>query len=123
MSLQTAITSAVTAAKFAIADLAIPITLRKRTAALYTPGTAVSYTNNDAETKGVITTYSSREIDGDRITVQDLKVVLFNPSSAIPEPNDLIIAANQIYRIVRVQPIYAGSEIVFSVLQVRPSSA
>lgn len=123
MSLQASVLQAVKSAKAALADLAIPMTLRKRTQASYTPGAAITYANSDSSVKGVITTYNSREIDGDRIQVHDLKVIVFNELSVVPEPNDLLIITDQQYRVVRFQPTKVGSETALSTVQVRPTGA
>jgi hypothetical protein len=123
MGLQATVIQAIQTARVALGDLTILIILTKRVQNAYTPGTSVTYTTTDYEFSGVVTNYNSREIDGERITAQDLKVILFNELSAVPEPNDLITFSNQSYRVVTFQPIYAGSEKVLSVIQVRPSSA
>lgn len=122
MGLKALSISAVTKIKEALGDLAIDLTLRKRTKATYVPGSAQTYTNSDTAVKGVITKYRYDEIDGTMIQAQDVLIVLFpGANGAIPQPNDLVLNGSAEYRIMSNNPMYAGSEIAFSLVQGRPN--
>jgi hypothetical protein len=112
---------AVDKAKLALQDLAIDLTLRKRTKTAYVPGSPISYTNADVTAKGVITKYRFEEIDGTMIQAQDVLIFLFPPdNSAIPQPNDTVLNGSTEYRVVKNEPLYVGSVIALNMIQGRP---
>lgn len=121
--LQSQVKSAIKRAKLAIDDLAYDSFLVKRTASTYVPGQSISYTGVKTTVKVVIWNYDHREVDLQNIQVNDAKLIIFNESqSDIPEPNDTIVVRNIVYRVIKNQPIYAGSEIVLCIVQARPLS-
>lgn len=121
--LQSQVKSAIKRAKLAIDDLAYDSFLVKRTASTYVPGQSISYTEVKTTVKVVIWNYDHREVDLQNIQVNDAKLIIFNESqSDIPEPNDTIVVRNIVYRVIKNQPIYAGSEIVLCIVQARPLS-
>src|SRR5688572_30715901 len=121
MGLMALTLSAVTKLKTALGDLAVDMTLRTRVQNAYVPGQSVSYTNTDVPVKGVITRFRDDEVDGTMIQKQDLLVILFPPATAaIPKPNDVLINGASDYRVVNNNPMYAGSEIAFNLVHVRP---
>jgi len=123
MALAGQIARAVKQAERALDDLAIDVTLVKREKVTYVPGQSQEHVEVQHITKGVIGKYTSKEIDGSMILAEDMQLLLFPPSSkAIPETNDLVKRNSPVsaYRVIHNQPIYAGSEIVFHVAQVRP---
>lgn len=121
--LQSQVKSAIKRAKLAIDDLAYDSFLVKRTASTYVPGQSISYTEVKTAVKVVIWNYDHREVDLQNIQVNDAKLIIFNESqSDIPEPNDTIVVRNIVYRVIKNQPIYAGSEIILCIVQARPLS-
>jgi hypothetical protein len=113
--------SAVNQLKAALGDLAIDMTLRTRVQNAYVPGASITYTPTDVTVKGVITKFRASEVDGTLIQQTDLLVIVFPPvGGAIPKPNDVLINGANEYRIIANNPMYAGSEIAFNLLQVRP---
>jgi predicted metalloprotease len=121
MGLKAITQQAVTQMSAALGDLAIPLTLKKRVAKAYVPGSKQDYTERDITVKGVITRYRQEEIDGVNIQGIDLLVVLFPPTTReFPEANDLVVNGQFKYRVVANSPMYAGSEIAFNLVQVRP---
>lgn len=121
MGLQAITQASVKRVASALGDLAIPLTLRKRVKAAYVPGSPQAYVNTDLVVKGVITRFRQHEVDGTQIQSTDLLVVVFPPlTKEIPEPNDVLVNGLKEYRIIANSPMYAGSEIAFNMLQVRP---
>lgn len=121
MGLQAVVQGGVQQLSKALGDLAIPLTLVKRTAAAYTPGSPQTYTEKNISVKGVITKYRQEEVDGVQIQGIDLLVVIFPPSTKeIPEANDVVLNGSSQYRVIANSPMYAGSEIAFNLVHVRP---
>lgn len=113
--------NAVKAMKVAIGDLAIDVTLKKRTQGDYVPGQSVSYAETSVKSKGVITKYRRSEIDGVMVQARDVIIIMFPPDSkVIPETNDIVSDGTNDFRVIRNDPMFLGSEIAFNVLQVRP---
>ena len=120
-SLQQAVLSGVAKLRDALGDLAIPLTLRRRTKNTHVPGTTLGYTDVDSPAKGVITKFRHDEVDGTMVQAKDLLMVLFPPASgAIPQPNDIVVNGSLTYRVMNNNPMYAGSEIAFNLVHVRP---
>ena len=112
--------NAITSLETSLDDLAYSAEFIKRIKDPYTPGQSITYTETSYTLKVVIIGYDQSEIDGDRIQAQDAKIIVFNSSSVIPEPNDTITVNAIQYRVIRNQPLYAGSEIILSIVQARP---
>jgi hypothetical protein len=121
VSLKNITLKAVEQLKVALGDLAIDLIVRKREADEYVPGTPQGYTTTDHNCKGVITKYRYDEIDGTLIQAQDVLIILFPISSAIPKQNDIVVNGTQLYRVMNNNPMYAGSEIAFNLVQGRPA--
>lgn len=121
MGLKALTHAAVAKAAVALGDMAISLTLRKRTKADYVPGSPQAYVTTDTTVKGVITRYRQEEVDGTQIQGIDLLIVIFPPSnSAIPEANDIVIHGDKQYKVVGNTPVYVGSEIAVNLVQARP---
>lgn len=121
MGLQAQVISAVSKVKSALGDLAVDMTLRTRVQNTYVPGSSISYTDSDVAVKGVITKFRDDEVDGTMIEKKDVLLIMFPPTNkAIPKPNDVVIHGINSYRVVSNNPMYAGSEIAFNLVQLRP---
>lgn len=120
--LKDAISSAVAKAKVAIGDLATPAQLVVRDVQSYIPGVPVSPDETSFGISIVITKYSIKEIDGDRIQATDLKGLTFKELGVpTPKPNDRITVGSATYRVMYNEPVMAGDDPVLSQLQLRPA--
>lgn len=121
MGLQALTLSAVEKMKSALGDLTVDMTLKTRVANTHVPGTSVSYATTDVSVKGVITKFRDEEVDGAAILRTDILVIMFPPANkAIPKPNDVLVHGDDQWRVVSSNPLYVGSEIAYSMVQVRP---
>ena len=120
--LQATVLKGVQTAKKALGDLAINCILKSRTPAAYVPGQPVSYNESSKTVKGVVTKYRKDEIDGTMIQSHDVLIILFlnDDLSGIPKLNDTVTANGVVYRVMSNNPMFAGSEIAFNMIQGRP---
>lgn len=121
MGLRALTLSAVAKLKTALGDLAVDMTLKTRVQNAYVPGQSVTYAEVNLTVKGVITKFRDEEVDGTMVQKTDLLLILFPPSTgAIPKPNDIVVHGANTYRVISNNPMYAGSEIAFNLVQGRP---
>lgn len=107
-------------AKSAIQDLAIPATLVTRGAAVQVPGSTPTYPETTSAIKIVLSGYTAKEIDGERVRASDLAGLIFPETGhPVPQPNDRVVVDSVSYRIIQNNKVMAGNEVALSQVQLR----
>lgn len=94
----------------------------RRISSTITPSTGkTSETTSDTETKGLIRSFRTGEIDGTLVQLGDMEVrVAADAISITPEPDtDLVIMDSETWRVVSVGRKYSGDTVSQFMLQVR----
>jgi hypothetical protein len=105
----------------ALEDLAIDVTFESTAqSTTYVPGQSQSPDTSSYSIKGVITSYKSHEIDGDRIRGDDIQLLVFAMDAPLPKSNDYTSYDGRKYRVVNSKPVFAGNVHLISTVQLRP---
>lgn len=118
--LKQTIINAVSAAMTALGDLAVPATLLVASAVSYIPGVPVTPESVSYSVRVVLTSFTLKEIDGDRIQSSDVKAILMADQS-VPAPSvgDQLLVNQSTYRILHCDRAMAGDAVVLTQLHLR----
>lgn len=106
-------------------DLGEEVTFKSYTAGTYDPTAGTNTrSSTDYTVKGYFSNYKLQDLDGDSVTLGDRKfycTALDTDYSAIPEPKagDVFSGVGDDVRVVSVQKIKAGTQVICYLCQVR----
>lgn len=118
--LRDTVLNAVTAARVALGDLLVPVTVTRRTPQAHVPGTAVQYDTIQFSCQMAILDYEENEIDGTRILRTDQQGLILGEEIQQIKVNDTIDDSGTLYRVCNRNPFRVGTSTAAVQLQLRP---
>jgi hypothetical protein len=118
--LKAQILAGVNSARSALSDLLVQVPMTRRGVATHVPGQIPVYPTTEVTISIAVVGYTAKEIDGQRILINDMKGIIFPTSDFMePKPNDLIQFDDLKYRVIHNEKIMAGDTVALSVVQLR----
>lgn len=101
-----------------LAKFGAPVTLQRVTIGAYDPATgSASNSTSNLTTTGIVRSYASKQIDGERVKVGDKEVVLSNEQA--PLLSDKILVGSVPWSIVNIREVNPAGTVLVYFVQVR----